>query len=149
MNKGHPLARKKTLTMDEYLASDHVSPTPITNALYSPIDSRLTQVGLRRRVMMSVPEYAQIPELLQETDLIFTTGAPYAQYVADTFGGGNLSLLPAPSEFEAMHVHILWHERVQNGQQHRWLRDLVRDVARKFDSDLHNADAKPSCEDLA
>ncbi|MFY0632182.1 MAG: LysR family transcriptional regulator [Vannielia sp.] len=136
MNKDHPLARHKSLTMRDYLESDHVSPTPITNALYSPIDSRLTQVGLRRRVMMSVPEYAQVPELLQETDLVFTTGAPYAQYVADTLGGGNLHVCAAPPEFDEMHVHMLWHERMQNGQQHRWLRDLVRGVARRFDSHM-------------
>jgi DNA-binding transcriptional LysR family regulator len=149
LNKDHPLSRRKILTMQDYLECDHVSPTPITNALYSPIDSRLTQVGLRRRVMMSVPEYAQIPELLQETNLVFTTGTPYAKYVADTLGGGRLCLFPAPPEFQEMQVHILWHERAQTSQQHRWLRELVRGVARRFDTHMHTTGTEITADYLA
>jgi DNA-binding transcriptional LysR family regulator len=139
MSKSHPLASRKSLTMQDYLECDHVSPTPITNALYGPIDSRLSQMGMRRRVMMSVPEYAQIPELLRESDLVFTTGTPFANYVAKTSGDGKLCVFPAPSDFQEMQVHVLWHERMQNGQQHRWLRELVRKVARQFDTDMHTA----------
>lgn len=136
MNRKHPLARRKELVIEDYLECDHVSPTPIANAMYSPIDSRLAQLGLRRRIMMSVPEYAQIPELLQKTELLFTTGTPYASFVTDAYGGRDLCVLPAPPEFQEMHVHILWHERMHNGQQHRWLRDLIRDVAQQSDTSL-------------
>ncbi|MBU2959316.1 LysR family transcriptional regulator [Citreicella sp. C3M06] len=146
MRTQHPFARRKGLTMKDYVDCDHVSPTPITNALYSPIDSRLAKVGVRRRVMMSVPEYAQIPELLKSSDLVFTTGTPYATYIAEAFGDGKLRVFKAPVELEQMQVHMLWHERVQNGEQHRWLRQLVRDVARQADRHMLSAEAETCAE---
>jgi DNA-binding transcriptional LysR family regulator len=142
MHKNHPLSGVPQPELGDYLKYDHVSPTPLSNALYSPIDGRLAQLGLRRRVAISVPEYAQIPELLRETDLIFTTARPYAEYIAETAGHGELCVVAAPREFIEMHLYLLWHERSQNSPASQWLRGLIRGVAKRFDRSLHDMGAE-------
>lgn len=138
MHRDHPLAALPAIELAEYMRHDHVSPTPIANAAYSPIDAPLAQMGLRRRVAVTVPEYAQIPELLRRTDLVFSTAKPYADYIAETVGNGELRVVPAPPEFGEMHLYMQWHERAHNSAPSRWLRGLIRREARRFDHSLHD-----------
>ncbi|MFX7934398.1 hypothetical protein ABTK33_20140, partial [Acinetobacter baumannii] len=78
----HPLARATAMPLDLYLAQEHLSPTPHAGALFSPIDGRLAQLGVNRRIAVSVPEYALAPYVLSRDDLIFTTGRPFADHFA-------------------------------------------------------------------
>ncbi|MBP0651135.1 hypothetical protein J8J40_29185, partial [Mycobacterium tuberculosis] len=78
----HPLARRSRLDLATYLAADHLSPTPPASAPVSPIDGRLGQLHRPRRVVVTVPEYAVVPHVLAGSDLIFTTGRPFAESMA-------------------------------------------------------------------
>ncbi|MDO9524274.1 MAG: LysR family transcriptional regulator [Gemmobacter sp.] len=144
----HPLANQDSISIDDYLRLDHVSPTPVANALYSPIDGRLGQLGLRRRVAMTVPEYGLIPALLRETDLIFTSARSYVEHIADSAGHEDLCVIAAPREFTQMSLYLLWHERVQTSLSNQWLRGLVRRVAKRFDQSLHGQATGPSDRDI-
>ncbi|MCQ1836251.1 LysR family transcriptional regulator [Neorhizobium galegae] len=137
VQKSNPLAKRGRLLLEDYLDADHVSPTPGSNAVYSPIDGRLAQLGMRRHIAMSVPEYALIPAILAETDLIFTTARPYAEYIVANAPTDHLQLVEAPREFDQMNLYLLWHERAHNSGANRWLRNVIRTVARRFDQTLH------------
>lgn len=138
MRKDHPLACLPRIDLDEYMKYDHVSPTPIANAAYSPIDAPLARLGLRRRVGVTVPEYAQIPQLLRRTDLVFSTAKPYADYIAETAGFGELTVVPAPREFGEMQLYMQWHERAHASRPNQWLRNLIRQEAKRFDHALND-----------
>ncbi|MGK6312349.1 LysR family transcriptional regulator [Neorhizobium sp. DT-125] len=137
VQKSNSLAQRGRLTLDTYLSADHVSPTPGSSALFSPIDGRLSQLGLKRRIAMSVPEYALIPAILAETDLVFTTARPYAEYIVENAPANQLQLVEAPREFDQMNLYLLWHERAHASGANQWLRGVVRSVARRFDQTLH------------
>lgn len=140
-HRRNPLADPQgALDMADYLEARHMSPTPVENALYSPIDGRLSQLGLRRQIALTVPEYGQIPALLRETDLMFTSARAYVEHIADTPGNEDLVVMSAPRELGQMSLYILWHERMQNSASNRWLRGLVRRVAKRFDLSLHSGD---------
>lgn len=136
----HPFTGPGPIPLGAYLSVDHVSPTPGTSAAVSPIDGRLYQLGLQRRIAMSVPEYALIPAILLETDLLFTTARPYAERIVETASPGTLRLIEAPAEFDQMSLYMLWHERAQSSPHSRWLRGLVKRVAKRFDRVLHDAE---------
>lgn len=142
-HRRHPIVGQDAISMDHYLQLDHVSPTPAANALYSPIDGRLRQLGLRRRVAMTVPEYGLIPPLLRETDLIFTSAHSYIDHIAEAEGNEDLCVVAAPREFSQMSLYLLWHERMQSSRSNQWLRSLLRRVAKRFDLSLHKPAAAP------
>jgi DNA-binding transcriptional LysR family regulator len=137
VNTSHPFAEMNEMSLAAYLGADHISPTPGTSAAYSPIDGRLAQLGVRRRIAMTVPEYALIPAILSHTDLVFTTAKPYADYIAGNTPGQPLQVIAAPPEFNEMSLYILWHERAHKSPANQWLREVIRSVARRFDQSLH------------
>ena len=122
----HPLARRQRVGLDDYMRLDHLSPTPASRASLSPIDGRLAQLRLTRRIAVTVPEYTLAPKLLAHSDLVFTTGRTLAEQLASDMP---LALLEAPPELGRMQVYMLWHERSQHSGFGRWLRGLVRGVA--------------------
>lgn len=130
MCASHPAARQKAITLDQYLTLNHVSPTARRQFSISPIDANLAAMQLSRRVVVSVPEYGLVKQVLPGSDLVFTTGRPYAEYMARH---GNFGTVDAPPELGSMTFYLLWHERSQFSKYHHWLRTLIRRVAKSSD----------------
>lgn len=125
----HPLAGRAALDMETYLSLDHLSPSPLSHASFSPIDGRLRALHLKRRIAVSVPEYTVAPSILSRTDLVFTTGRPFAEHLASSM---DFRLIKAPPELGRMTFYMLWHERCHASPCGLWLRQLVREVAREI-----------------
>ena len=126
----HHYADLTRLTVAQYLDADHLSLTPSTNSAMSPIDGRLAELGWLRRIAASVPDYGNVPYVLAQTELMFTTSRHFADHLA---GVMPLSMLGAPREFGVMTFYALWHERNHRSAAHRWLREVIKDVARETD----------------
>lgn len=122
----HPVANRTELDINTYLTLSHLSPTPLAHAAYSPIDGRLRELHLKRRIAVTVPEYTVAPSILSRTDLVFTTGRPFAEHLASSM---NFKLIKAPPELGRMAFYLLWHERSHSSACSRWLRQLIREVA--------------------
>ena len=112
-----------SLDMDRYLAERHLSPSADVMKHYSPIDGRLTELGLSRHIAASVPEYAIVPHMLAGSDLVFTTGAPFAEQMAER---GDFAVIDAPAEFGRMDFYLLWHDCKHHSPAHIWFRHLVK-----------------------
>lgn len=126
----HPLAGQKAIELEQYLTLDHISPTTRRQFALSPIDGTLARMQLARRIAVTVPEYALVAPMLPRSDLVFTTGRPYAEHLARN---GDLHVLDAPPELGTMTFYLLWHERSQFSRYHHWLRGVVRRVAKSAD----------------
>lgn len=114
------------LTMERYLAESHLSPTSDDAVTLSPIDGRLLALGLKRRIVASVPEYAIVPHVLMGSDMVFTTGAPFAEQMARSMP---FRLLDAPPELGRMEFYLLWHDCKHHSPAHSWLRQLLKGIA--------------------
>lgn len=126
----HPVANRSALDMETYLTLSHLSPTPLAHAPVSPIDGRLRELHLKRKIIVTVPEYTVAPSVLSRTDLVFTTGRPFAEHLASSM---NFRLLKAPPELGRMAFYMLWHERLHASGCNQWLRNLIREVAARVD----------------
>ncbi|ODT66774.1 MAG: hypothetical protein ABS75_24575 [Pelagibacterium sp. SCN 63-23] len=126
----HPLPAGTRLTLDDYVQLNHISPSPPQDLSISPIDGMLLRLGLERRVVVSVPDYSVIPQLLPDTDYAFTVGRRYADHAVR---GGRLKQLVMPEELSVMAFYLLWHERSQSSRYHRWLRETIRRLVRERD----------------
>ncbi len=130
MAETHRLAGQQAVTLEQYLALDHISPTTRRQFALSPIDGLLAQMRLSRRIAVTVPEYGLVRPLVEGSDLVFTTARPYAEHLGES---GGLKVLDAPAELGEMTFYLLWHERSQFSKYHHWLRGVVRRVAKSAD----------------
>ena len=71
-------------------------------------------------------------------DSVFSTAKPYADYIAETAGFGELTVVPAPREFGEMQLYMQWHERAHASRPNQWLRNLIRQEAKRFDHALND-----------
>jgi len=123
----HRLASQRgPISMGEFLKEKHLSQTSDKRAQLSPIDGRLIELGLKRNIAVSVPEYAITPYVLTQSDLVFTTGRIFAEQIAQSFP---LVVLEAPRELGQMQFYMLWHECKHQSPDHVWLRQMIKSVA--------------------
>lgn len=127
----HGLAAKKKLTKADYLRAQHIAPAHIPNPYHGPIAGNLARLGLRRDVVVEVPEFNIIPYILLESDLVFTTTERYCRFWANQL---DLAVVPAPDFFDSIDFYMLWHERVHLSPAHQWFRSQLRDIVQKYPS---------------
>lgn len=125
----HPLNLTRRLTLDAYLALDHVAPTPLSTVVPGPVDGRLTDLGLTRNIKVIVPEFNLVPYALMSSDLVFTSSRQFARHYEAFLP---IRSMPAPPEFGQMRFYLLWHERAQTSAANHWLRGQIVEIARSL-----------------
>ncbi|MGA1286707.1 MAG: LysR family transcriptional regulator [Rubrivivax sp.] len=126
VRKGHPLAEMKRLSLATYLQAAHLAPSPSSMRELGPVDGELARAGYRRRIVATIPEFNQVPLVLTQTDLIFTTGLRFASHHAAQM---QLGIVRAPEVFPPMRFYQLWHEREHTSPANRWLRQMVLEAS--------------------
>lgn len=126
----HPAARRP-LTVERYLACDHVSPNATHPGAVGVIDDHLASLGLTRRVVARVPYFGMIPQMVAEGLLVLTTGRLFcSRYV----GRLAVRIVNCPVPFPPLRYFQLWHERTHQSPVGRFLREATRDVAGRLRS---------------
>jgi DNA-binding transcriptional LysR family regulator len=119
LRKGHPLSSGK-LTLKKFFDGKHLrvsmSPTDIRF-----VDNVLAGQGHKRDVVINVPHWLLIPEILKKTDLI----AVISERLASNFTNEDLVLRPLPFMANYFHWTMYWHKRYEHSQSHQWLRGLI------------------------
>lgn len=126
MRTGHPLDCFERLSHQQYLEMDHLSLTPSETPGVNPVDAGLLELGIKRRIAASVCEYNSVPAVLENTNLVFTTGRHFASALSK---GRQLKIALPPAGLPAVTFYMLWHERNHRSQAHRWFRDVIKSVA--------------------
>lgn len=115
---GHPRLRRRP-TVAQFCKLDHVLVSPDGGGFHGVTDSVLERVGLKRRVMLSVPHFTFVRDVLLRTDLVAML--PSRLVRSDT----GLTVVQAPVEVPGYELVMLWHERLHRDPSHQWLRELV------------------------
>jgi DNA-binding transcriptional LysR family regulator len=130
MRADSPYARRTAsdaMTLEDYLTLPHVAPSQMLPGYHGVIDSFLERQGLRRKVAVESPYFGLIPYMLTQTDLVLTTGRQFMRFYEKTLP---IKLFTVPLRFPPMRFYQLWHERVHQSPEHKWLRDQVSAAAR-------------------
>lgn len=125
MRKDHPLS-KQTLTLDNFLAAEHLLVTSAGDDR-SYVDELLSNMGLSRRVAMTVNHYAVLPKLVESTDLL-TVIDDIA--IRDHVNHGSIISTQAPLSFEDLSLCIAWHARHDRDKIILWLKEKVINLIR-------------------
>ena len=135
MRADSPYARRTApdaMTLEDYLDLPHVAPTQMLPGYHGVIDAHLERLGLQRRVAVESPYFGVIPYMLTQSDLVLTTGRQFIRAFEKTLP---LKSFTVPLKFPPMRFYQLWHQRVHQSTEHKWLRDLVSGAARALVQD--------------
>jgi DNA-binding transcriptional LysR family regulator len=130
MRADSPYAKRTApdaMTLEDYLDLPHVAPTQMLPGYHGVIDAWLERHGLQRRVAVESPYFGVIPYMLTQSDLVLTTGRQFIRAFEKTLPLKSFTL---PLKFPPMRFYQLWHQRVHQSTEHKWLRDQVSSAAR-------------------
>lgn len=114
--KGHPRGTGP-LDLTMYCGLEHVL-VSTDGEFRSPIDDRLAEIGVQRRIVLTVSGYNQVPLLLSGTDSVATLPSRLLNRYAD-----QLDIFDLPFQYPHFTLSMAWHPRAQDDSAHRWLRE--------------------------
>ena len=127
LRAGHPLAKKSALTGADYRAAQHIAPVRYAGGVRGSIDGHLAALGMERMHRVSLAYFSLVPLVLEQTDLLFTTGRRFAESCSRI---APLKIFKAPLNFPPMKFYQLWHERTHDAPAAKWLREQIGAVVK-------------------
>jgi DNA-binding transcriptional LysR family regulator len=122
----HPAAARG-LDLDTFVALDHLLVSPEGDR-YGHVDRKLSELGLRRRLGLTLPQMYAAPAIVAETDLVATLMRGIVD-VSDS--RAQLSLHKPPIELLPVSFALSWHRRNDSHVGQQWFRELIGSVAAK------------------
>ncbi|MBO0676545.1 LysR family transcriptional regulator [Mycolicibacterium sp. S2-37] len=129
VRRDHPLTRVKTVTPQRFAAAEHIVVSRRGRA-HGPIDDRLAELGLRRRVAAVVPSFASALYLARATDVVCVAPARLGRLMLDTLG---LHTFPIPLTLPPSTIGMAWHPRSHHDRAHELLRERTRHIMAAID----------------
>lgn len=115
---GHPRLKRRP-TLAQFCKLDQVIVSPDGGGFHGVTDEALAPLGLRRRVVLSVPHFLFVRSVLATTDLVAMLPS---RLVRDMPA---LRVVEPPVEVPGYEMAMLWHERVHRDPAHQWLREHI------------------------
>jgi DNA-binding transcriptional LysR family regulator len=119
-----------TITLEQYVRWPHAQynlTQTTASTIENEIDRALQSRGLSREIGAQLPSALTSPPIVATTDLIATVPERVARMLAPSLG---LQVLEPPLPIPDVEVSMYWHERMQHSPAHRWLRQLIVELAR-------------------
>ena len=115
---GHPQLKKRP-TLEQFCELDQVIVSPDGGGFQGVTDKALSQVGLTRRVVLSVPHFLFVRSVVESTDMVAMLPS---RLVRDARA---LEVVEPPLEVPGYEMSMLWAERVHRDPAHQWLREFI------------------------
>ncbi|NRD75704.1 LysR family transcriptional regulator [Shewanella sp. VB17] len=104
-----------------YLEMSHVQVRCEGNDWWA-LDYYLANLGHRRRLSTTVPDFYGAASVCAHSDLIFTLPSSFARHARKLYP---LVAVPLPFEFIPLAYVLLWHERNTEEPGHQWVRKTI------------------------
>ena len=130
----------ENFTLDSYLAADHiwvsktgmgvgvgVNPDDVQRLGW--VDSTLASLGKKRRIRVFTRHYQAAMTLAEQNDLIVTLPTRATHLKRDN---PRVVVREVPFDMPAMELKMAWSPLLQHNPGHRWIRQLITQVARSI-----------------
>jgi DNA-binding transcriptional LysR family regulator len=117
--KRHP-ALKSKLTVDTLCQLEYVVVSPEGGGFRGVTDTALEGKGRKRRVVLSVPHFLFVPEVVARTDLVAMLPSRLVKDRSD-----HIQVVVPPLPIPSYEMAMIWHERSHLDPAHMWLRERV------------------------
>ncbi|WP_025119175.1 MULTISPECIES: LysR family transcriptional regulator [unclassified Serratia (in: enterobacteria)] len=115
---GHPTLQTP-VTLAQFSQLEHVVVSPNGGGFSGITDQTLEEVGLARRVVLSVPHFLFVKSVIGKTDLVAMLPE---RLVRDS---PEIQIAQPPVEIPGYELAMLWDERSHRDPAHQWLRELI------------------------
>lgn len=113
------------ISIEDYVAADHVVANMSGNRQASFEDWFLQNVDIVRKVVITVPMFSLIPSMIVGTDMIATMHASLAASMAHAY---DLRTVQVPDDFPKLQEFAQWHRLSSQDLGLIWLRGKLHDV---------------------
>ncbi|MGQ7862319.1 LysR family transcriptional regulator [Pseudomonas sp. 32A] len=124
MRKGHPMAGKDKLTLDDYLSLTHIHISSRRNGL-GHVDLALGKMSLQRKIALRSQHYLMASQVLQQTDMVMTVPERFAR--RHELHWFNLPVNDVPM----VETHLYWHESTDQDPANRWMREQMIELCQQ------------------
>lgn len=122
----HPGLRRG-LTVEQFANLDQVIVSLHGGDFTTPVDDGLAALGYKRNVALSAASFLFVPEIVAHSDFVALVPE---RLVRDSRAA--LKVLECPFPVPGFAVSMLWHERNHGHSGHRWVREVVMELAGKL-----------------
>jgi LysR family nod box-dependent transcriptional activator len=126
VDANNPYVRDNRLTMKQYLRLPHLVYGIGADRQLNLADRHVGQLGLRRRIDVTVESFLLVPFLLEGTPMVSLMLERAARRLA---GITNVRTLKPPLRLPDIHEALHWHPRHTSDPGHRWVRERLRAIA--------------------
>ncbi|MBE9397086.1 LysR family transcriptional regulator [Pontibacterium sp. N1Y112] len=129
MSIEHPLAQTTHLTLDDYMAAEHLAVTGGGDKIRA-VDGALARLNLHRQLKVTVPFIHSALAITARSDYLLTL----PQHIANDLGYRyNLQIRELPQELEIGNsaYYMIWHHRMKADPAHRYLRETLFNTVRE------------------
>ena len=125
MRRGHPLAGRERLSLDDYCGARHLR-VNFHGRAHGFVDEALARLDRQRRVVMTVNQFSTAGCVVHESDLL--TVLPRS-FVPATGFEAELAVRALPFELPRIRVGLLWHRRHEHDAAQQWMRGALTAAA--------------------
>ncbi|NRA54855.1 MAG: LysR family transcriptional regulator [Gammaproteobacteria bacterium] len=125
LRNGHPLCNENALSIEQFCSIDHAIVSYVGGAFEGVTDNVLNSLGKQRRVVLSVPSFLSLVDILTSSDLCAVVPK---RLIKNTQGLTTMSL---PFEVPGFTKIMAWHERTHDSDAHRWIRELIFEISNR------------------
>ena len=119
------------LKLADYVAAAHVR-VSVLSSREDAVDRALAARKLSRRVVLTVPHFAAVPQIVERTDYVATISRRLARAYASRFA---ITVCEPPFSLGTRPTRMLWHERTAADAGSRFFRELIRRAAAESQRD--------------
>ena len=117
VRKGHPIAKKKKITMEDYLNLSHVNISNRRTGL-GHVDMALYRLGESRRIALRAQNFLVAPFIIGNSDLALTSTKSFLI-------SKDLTAVKLPFALDPAVLHLYWHETKDFDPGNIWMRELI------------------------
>ncbi|CAN1725197.1 LysR family transcriptional regulator [Hyphomicrobium sp. 1Nfss2.1] len=118
---GHP-AMREDISAEDYAGMQHALVSPTGQGVTGPVDGALKQLGLTRRIGLSVTRFTTLPSIVSSTDLIAAIPSRFAERPEVH---SLCKVWSLPFESPRFTMKLVWHRSHDADPAHVWLRGLL------------------------
>ncbi len=123
--RGHP-AFAEGAGLEAFAAARHLLVSPEDDRI-GLVDHKLAELGLVRRIVLSLPQFLVAPFVVADTDLVGTVASRVARRLAAAELG--IAVHEPPIALPDWPLAMMWHRRADDHPSMAWLRDRISEAA--------------------
>ncbi len=123
----HPILHEHPVTLEAFLRWPQAL-VSVFGGRTGVVDEALALIGLTRQISLWIPYFATAAAIVAASDLVLTLPTRAARRLVQP---GQITSFAPPFAIPSFGYRMLWHERCQQDEGHRWLRDQIAIAAER------------------